>query len=47
MKDEVFFQTMWHRYCQALTIKERVNPKLQRQQMPRRFWHYLPEMQGL
>ncbi|MCX8639877.1 DUF4130 domain-containing protein [uncultured Gilliamella sp.] len=28
---------MWHRYSQALTIKERVNPKLQRQQMPRRF----------
>lgn len=46
-EDEVLFQTMWHRYCQALTIKERVNPKLQRQQMPRRFWHYLPEMQGL
>jgi probable DNA metabolism protein len=43
--DEVIFQTMWYRYCEALTIKERINPKLQRQQMPKRFWQYLPEMQ--
>lgn len=45
-KDEQLFQTMWLRYCNALTIKERVNPKLQRQQMPKRFWQYLPEMKG-
>lgn len=44
--DEILFQTMWHRYCNSLTIKERINPKLQRQQMPRRFWQYLPEMKG-
>lgn len=44
--DEKLFQTMWNRYCQALTIKERINPRLQRQNMPRRFWHHLPEMQG-
>ncbi|OCG45444.1 hypothetical protein A9G35_06415 [Gilliamella sp. Choc5-1] len=43
-KEEALFQTMWQRYCNALTIKERINPKLQRQQMPSRFWHYLPEM---
>jgi probable DNA metabolism protein len=43
--DEKHFQTMWYRYCKALTIKERINPKLQRQQMPKRFWHHLPEMQ--
>ena len=44
--DEKRFQTMWYRYCNALTIKERINPKLQRQNMPKRFWHHLPEMQG-
>ncbi|OCG58673.1 hypothetical protein A9G41_05765 [Gilliamella sp. Nev5-1] len=43
-RDEALFQTMWLRYCNALTIKERINPKLQRQQMPSRFWHLLPEM---
>lgn len=44
--DEKLFQTMWYRYCNALTIKERINPKLQRQNMPRRFWQHLPEMHG-
>lgn len=44
-KDEILFQTMWRRYCKALTIKERINLKLQRQQMPKRFWQHLPEMQ--
>ena len=43
-EDEVLFQTMWLRYCNAITIKERINPKLQRQHMPSRFWRYLPEM---
>ncbi|OCG28783.1 hypothetical protein A9G11_10050 [Gilliamella sp. wkB108] len=45
-EDEILFQSMWHRYCEALTIKERENHKLQRQQMPKRFWQYLPEMKG-
>lgn len=45
--DEILFQTMWRSYCKALTIKERINPKLQRQQMPRRFWQYLPEMENV
>lgn len=45
-KDEKLFQTLWHRYFNALSIKERENPKLQRQQMPKRFWHNLPEMKG-
>ncbi|WP_392563692.1 TIGR03915 family putative DNA repair protein [Orbus wheelerorum] len=37
------FQHMWYRYCQSITIKERINPKLQRQFMPTRFWQHLPE----
>ncbi|MDF7670038.1 TIGR03915 family putative DNA repair protein [Orbaceae bacterium ESL0721] len=45
-EDEKLFQKMWFRYCKALTIKERINPKLQRQYMPRRFWHHLPEIVG-
>ena len=42
-EDEKQFQKLWFRYCQALTIKERLNPKLQRQFMPKRFWKHLPE----
>lgn len=41
--DETLFQKMWYRYCQAITIKERINPKLQKQFMPTRFWKNLPE----
>jgi len=44
-EDEKMFQTMWKFYFKALTIKERINRKVQRQNMPRRFWHYLTEMQ--
>lgn len=44
--DEMLIQQMWTRYFQATSIKERENPKLQRQFMPKRFWHYLPEMRS-
>lgn len=44
-EDEKLFQQMWRDYFKALTIKERLNPKLQRQHMPRRFWKYLTEKQ--
>lgn len=44
-QDEKLFQEMWRSYFKALTIKERINPKLHRQHMPRRFWKYLTEKQ--
>lgn len=43
--DEKLFQETWREYLGALTIKERFNPRLQRQHMPRRFWKYLTEKQ--
>ncbi len=43
--DEKLFQTMWRTYHKALAIKERINPRLQRQHMPRKYWKYLTEMQ--
>jgi probable DNA metabolism protein len=43
--DEKMFQQAWCGYHKALTIKERSNPRLQRQHMPRRFWKYLTEKQ--
>ena len=43
--EEAFFQKMWKAYFHSTTIKERINLKLQRQHMPRRYWKYLPEIQ--
>jgi len=42
-EDEKLFQELWKGYFKALTIKERMNPRLQRQHMPVRFWRYLTE----
>lgn len=42
---EAFFQHMWKEYFRSTTIKERINPKLQRRHMPQRYWKYLTEMQ--
>jgi probable DNA metabolism protein len=42
--EELFFQEMWKEYFHNITIKERINLKLQRQHMPKRYWKYLPEI---
>ena len=44
-EDEKLFQDLWKGYFKALTIKERINLKLQRQHMPKRFWKLLTEKQ--
>ena len=41
--DEIDFQDLWRSYFKAIAIKQRINPKLQRQHMPKRFWKYLTE----
>ena len=45
--DELLFQTMWQTYFKSITIKERLNPKLHRQLLPKRFWKFLPEKRYL
>ncbi|MDR1344592.1 MAG: TIGR03915 family putative DNA repair protein [Tannerellaceae bacterium] len=42
-QDEKLFQSMWRDYTISLAIRQRLNPALQRQHMPRRFWKYMPE----
>lgn len=42
-EDEALYQTMWKGYCQNITIRERLNLKLQKQHMPKRYWKFLPE----
>lgn len=44
-EDEKLFQELWKGYFKAMTIKERINLRLQRQHMPKRFWKYLTEKQ--
>ena len=44
-EDEKIFQELWKGYFKSMTIKERINLKLQRQHMPKRFWKYLTEKQ--
>jgi probable DNA metabolism protein len=43
--DEHLFQSGWRGYIDGMAIKERINPKLQRQHMPKRFWPLLTEKQ--
>ena len=43
--DEKLFQDLWISYFRALTIKERINPRLHKKNMPVRFWPLLTEKQ--
>lgn len=42
-QDEKLFQQLWKAYFKSTAIKERLNPRLHRQNMPARFWKYMPE----
>lgn len=42
-RDEQLFQKLWKEYFTSISIKARKNPKLHRQNLPARFWKYLPE----
>ena len=43
--EERAWQECWRTYTRHIAIADRVNPRLQAQFMPRRYWEYLPEMQ--
>lgn len=45
-RDEKLIQRLWREYFQSITIKERLNPKLHRKNLPARFWKYLTEKQS-
>jgi probable DNA metabolism protein len=44
-EDEKLFQNLWKIYFKEIEIKERHNPKLHKQLVPKRFWKYLTEKQ--
>ena len=44
-EDEKLYQELWKGYFKSMTIKERINLKLHRQHLPKRYWKYLTEKQ--
>jgi len=41
--DDQLLQNLWRTYFKAICIKERMNPRKQLQDMPRRYWKYMTE----
>ena len=41
--DDELFQQLWRTYFKAICIKERMNPRKQLSDMPRRYWKYMTE----
>lgn len=44
-EDDKLFQDLWRTYFKAICIRERLNPKKQLNDMPRRYWKYMTEKQ--
>jgi probable DNA metabolism protein len=45
-ENDQIFQNLWRSYFKAICIKERMNPKKQLSDMPRRYWKYMTEKNG-
>lgn len=43
--DELKFQSLWKNYFKHIAIKSRLNPRLQKQFVPKRYWKNLTEKQ--
>ena len=43
--DDKVFQELWRTYFKAICIRERINPRKQLSDMPRRYWKYMTEKQ--
>ena len=43
-ENDQIFQQLWRTYFKAICIKERMNPKKQLSDMPRRYWKYMTEL---
>ena len=41
--DDELFQQLWRTYFKAICIRERINPRKQLSDMPRRYWKYMTE----
>ncbi len=45
-ENDQLFQDLWRTYFKAICIRERINPKKQLSDMPRRYWKYMTEKNG-
>ena len=45
-EDERSYQSLWRTYFDHIAIKERTNPRCQKNHMPVRYWKHLTEMNG-
>lgn len=43
--NEVEYRRLWKGFYDAIAIKERINPDLRRQLMPKKYWRHMTEMQ--
>lgn len=43
--DEILYQSLWKTFHKKIAIQERINPRLQRSFMPKKYWKHLIEMQ--
>ena len=44
-ENDQLFQDLWRTYFKAICIRERMNPRKQLNDMPRRYWKYMTEKQ--
>lgn len=42
-ENEIFYQNLWKKYFDSIAIKNRINLKLQKSNMPMKYWKYLVE----
>ncbi len=45
-EDELYYQALWKRFYDTISIKERENPRCRRTHMPKRYWENMTEVQG-
>lgn len=45
--DEKYYRTLWKNYFDNISIKERTNPRCQKNFMPLRYWKHLTEVNSL
>ncbi len=43
--DEVAYRRLWKTFYDTIAVKERINPNLRRQLMPKKYWKNMTEMQ--
>lgn len=42
-EEEKFYRDLWRRYFDSTAVSTRLNPRLQRQFLPKKYWKHLPE----